>query len=201
MGCVTGTSMVKCVLNRLCLEQIVSCETETSIVKCVLTDRVLNRMRQGLPFLCVSSGSCTSCSGRSGSSLRKVNVHLCSGGWSCDRRVTQKQRHCPLDQGGPSLTHWRPMAPAVRRGSCYLLHAHTLLRCLPSEGTPRDVTRLARPEGRTSRSSHLRTRTRKRRCGPSCSRPSSHPRTRTRKRRCGPSCSRPSNAPRGIKNQ
>ena len=147
--CVTGTSIVKCVLNRSCLEQIVSCETETSIVKCVLTDRVLNRMRQGLPFLCVSSGSCTSCSGRSGSSLRKVNVHLCSGGWSCDRRVTQKQRHCPLDQGGSSLTHWRPMAPAVRRGSCYLLHA---LQCLPSEELHEmclvltDDTRLARPE-------------------------------------------------------
>ena len=35
-------------------------------------------------------------------------------------------------------------APAVRRGSCYLLHAHTLLRCLPSEGTPRDVSCLDR---------------------------------------------------------
>ena len=107
---------MKCVLNRSCLEQIVSCETQTSIVKCVLTDRVLNRMRQGLPFLCVSSGSCTSCSGRSGSSLRKVHVHLCSGGWSCDGSVNTHDQETgsgvalPRESAFRVLVHWTSAA-------------------------------------------------------------------------------------------
>ena len=79
-----NVSWTDCVLNRSCLVR-----QKQASWKCVLTDRVLSRMRQGLPFLCVSSGSCTSCSGRSGSSLRKVIVHLCLGGWSCDRSVNK----------------------------------------------------------------------------------------------------------------
>ena len=55
-------------------------------------------------------------------------VHLCSGGWSCDGSVN---KHIIPSTRGSSLTRWRSMVPAVRRGSCYLLHAHTLLRCLP----------------------------------------------------------------------
>ena len=62
------------------------------------------------------------------SATRRCPARASTSSWSCDRRVTQKAETL---SHRPEGVFFDALAPAVRRGSCYLLHAHALLRCLP----------------------------------------------------------------------